>query len=151
MDEVDNHIDYLRVRLAKVKEISDKEINQFNIMIDTFIKNTDKVNKLNILHEIINKIKLIINFYTITYFSQKKLNPIPRNYLPDKIHYKIKTINPNYNPKNPVKQIDSDLEDEINMYPETKSSYVETEYRPYTDDQIIKSIKNRLPYKFNAY
>jgi len=107
MASINKHIDSIKLRLAKVLEIEREEIIRLNELIDDAYKETNKMKKMEKLLLISYNFKKIINKHTIEFFDATGLNPMKRNYMPNKLMYLVRHIPVNYIDQNPILKIDT--------------------------------------------
>lgn len=101
---INKRLNLLKDPISNVLEIDSEQLQSIMLLLDEVIK-ADK-NKLELLGALNDIFKQIINFWTIAYMDQLRLNPPPNNILPTKITYDRQIFRePWSNPVNPFKEV----------------------------------------------
>lgn len=102
---INNQIDNMKFRLSSVLELSDEDLELIYELIDEALLEKNKKIKIDLLSEIKNHLKVLINYETIVYLEKVGLNPPPSYLLPQEAKYNRNIVRrPTTNPKNPLKE-----------------------------------------------
>ncbi len=106
---VNSQIDGMKFRLSNYLEISNQDLIQINKLIDKIVlARTNR--KIELIEDLINKIKHYINYNTISYMNEVGINPPPAFILPDTNKYGRTLVRtPDSAPINPLKLAIQDL------------------------------------------
>jgi hypothetical protein len=101
---INNELDYAKQRIASILTFKQEStLLEINSDIDVAISTKDNVMKIELIEKVVDKLKKLINWGTITYLRKVSLNPPPRDLLPDKMSYGYLVRKPDSNPQNPYK------------------------------------------------
>lgn len=140
---IDKHLDNVKFRLSKAVEINRNMLIMFNEYLDKALLSEDIDEKIEILESLNKEFKKIIFVASINFFNSNGLNPMITSYLPDKLTYNRRVLQPNYMPMNPIKAIDM----YIGKLPEQEIHHLSKRQLKKviipTDDEILANIMNR--------
>jgi hypothetical protein len=123
---INDQVDGMKTRIARILEIPSEQLEPINELIDLFVSPSkkDRYEKIKYLKMIKEILVRFINYESITYLNKVGLNPPPDNYLPPLIKdrpYKRIVRLPTDIPKNPLKKVaeyvHEQLKEEKSFYP----------------------------------
>ncbi len=91
--------------LATVLEIKREKLNQIDKLIDTITKENEKKAKSALIGMLKKELETHINFQTICFMNMNGLNPLPAYVLPPTATYSWRTIDPTYDPIDPINRL----------------------------------------------
>lgn len=104
IDLIINELQSIKNQLSYVIEISNEDLINLNTMIDSFTIYINKESQEVLLKDINKKLKILINYHTISSLNKIGLNPPPKEYLPIPIKYQQIVRDPDDIPTNPLKK-----------------------------------------------
>lgn len=84
---VNHQLQDIKYRLANMYQLRDNILEHINELIDTATNKKKKDEKKKIIEYISSQLEGLINYFTIEYYNENGLNPIPRDLLPKNMKY----------------------------------------------------------------
>lgn len=100
-----NTIDEMKIRISKILFFNDAYVNNLCSLLDYANAQKNNEAKIEILEEVMDEMKRVINYKTITFLESVNLNPPAHFLLPNPIIYRNNIRGPNDDPINPLKLV----------------------------------------------
>lgn len=92
---VNRQLQNIKYRIGNIYQLDDHAFIVLNNLFDLATNEKSKNEKYYLIEDAKKKLSNIINYYTIKYFNENGLNPIPRSLFPSNMRYKYQKFNIN--------------------------------------------------------